>query len=419
MKIFLDTIGCRLNQAEIESMARQFRAAGHEIVASAEDADLAVVNTCAVTGEAASEFTRADPPDRSTRGRCARSSPQAAGPRSSRTRRPPSRMSQRGHPQLEQGYHWSPTGSDLPGQASHAFDLEPFAAHASARPAPRARAPLSRCRMAATITAPSASRPSRAARGARASLAGGARRYPIRAGRRRPGDRADRRAPWLLGTGFRPRPLHLRDLVTGILRETDVPRLRLSSLEPWDLDAEFFALWEDCPPDAAPAPASAERLRCHAEAHGAQDQRPPPSGAGRRCPPGHAAEAGHHDRCHRRFSRRDRAASSPRRLDFVREMEFAGGHVFTYSPRPGTGAARLAGQVRMEVRKERNHILHAALDESAQRYRQGFIGRNAGRSCGNRPPNWASGAGKWRVDRQLPARSATASAPRWNAGRHG
>ena len=55
MKIFLDTIGCRLNQAEIESMARQFRVAGHEIVASAAVADMAVVNTCAVTNDAASE----------------------------------------------------------------------------------------------------------------------------------------------------------------------------------------------------------------------------------------------------------------------------------------------------------------------------------------------------------------------------
>ncbi len=55
MKIYLDTIGCRLNQSEIERMARQFRAAGHEIVASAEGADLAVVNTCAVTAGAASD----------------------------------------------------------------------------------------------------------------------------------------------------------------------------------------------------------------------------------------------------------------------------------------------------------------------------------------------------------------------------
>ena len=53
MKIYLDTIGCRLNQAEIESMARQFRVAGHEIVASPDVAELAVVNTCAVTNDAA------------------------------------------------------------------------------------------------------------------------------------------------------------------------------------------------------------------------------------------------------------------------------------------------------------------------------------------------------------------------------
>ena len=53
MKVFLDTVGCRLNQAEIEGMARTFRAAGHEIVAAAEHADLAVVNTCTVTAEAA------------------------------------------------------------------------------------------------------------------------------------------------------------------------------------------------------------------------------------------------------------------------------------------------------------------------------------------------------------------------------
>ena len=55
MKIYLDTIGCRLNQSEIESMARGFRAAVHEIVHSAEIADMAVVNTCAVTNQAAAD----------------------------------------------------------------------------------------------------------------------------------------------------------------------------------------------------------------------------------------------------------------------------------------------------------------------------------------------------------------------------
>ena len=55
MKIFLDTIGCRLNQAEIETLARHFRASGHEIVPTAAEADMAVVNTCTVTSEAASD----------------------------------------------------------------------------------------------------------------------------------------------------------------------------------------------------------------------------------------------------------------------------------------------------------------------------------------------------------------------------
>jgi threonylcarbamoyladenosine tRNA methylthiotransferase MtaB len=61
-------------------------------------------------------------------------------------------------------------------------------------------------------------------------------------------------------------------------------------------------------------------------------------------------------------------------LNFVREINFAGGHVFTYSPRPGTGAAKMKGQVKPELRKKRNHILHDALEESAKSYRQKFMG---------------------------------------------
>ena len=59
MNIFLDTIGCRLNQSEIEKMASQFRAAGHNIVSAAKDADMVVVNTCAVTTAAASDSRQA------------------------------------------------------------------------------------------------------------------------------------------------------------------------------------------------------------------------------------------------------------------------------------------------------------------------------------------------------------------------
>ena len=55
MKIYLDTVGCRLNQSEIESYARQFRAAGHTVLPTPGEADLVVINTCTVTNAAASD----------------------------------------------------------------------------------------------------------------------------------------------------------------------------------------------------------------------------------------------------------------------------------------------------------------------------------------------------------------------------
>ncbi|HAD07605.1 MAG TPA: tRNA (N(6)-L-threonylcarbamoyladenosine(37)-C(2))-methylthiotransferase MtaB, partial [Anaerolineaceae bacterium] len=55
MRIYFDTIGCRLNQSEIEQLARQFRAAGHSIAETAGEADVVVINTCTVTSAAASD----------------------------------------------------------------------------------------------------------------------------------------------------------------------------------------------------------------------------------------------------------------------------------------------------------------------------------------------------------------------------
>src|SRR5258708_37371444 len=52
MKVHLTALGCRLNQGEIDSMAREFAQRGDEVVTQADSADLFVVNTCAVTQEA-------------------------------------------------------------------------------------------------------------------------------------------------------------------------------------------------------------------------------------------------------------------------------------------------------------------------------------------------------------------------------
>ena len=52
MKIALETLGCKLNQAETESLARQLTRAGHRLVASADEADIYIINTCTVTSTA-------------------------------------------------------------------------------------------------------------------------------------------------------------------------------------------------------------------------------------------------------------------------------------------------------------------------------------------------------------------------------
>ena len=53
MRVFFTNLGCKLNQAENERLARDFLAAGHQVAASLDDADLHVVNSCTVTAAAA------------------------------------------------------------------------------------------------------------------------------------------------------------------------------------------------------------------------------------------------------------------------------------------------------------------------------------------------------------------------------
>lgn len=53
MRIYLESLGCRLNYAEMAGLGRQLAGAGHELAGSPAEADLCVLNSCTVTGEAA------------------------------------------------------------------------------------------------------------------------------------------------------------------------------------------------------------------------------------------------------------------------------------------------------------------------------------------------------------------------------
>ncbi|OGO59453.1 MAG: hypothetical protein A2029_12335 [Chloroflexi bacterium RBG_19FT_COMBO_47_9] len=58
---------------------------------------------------------------------------------------------------------------------------------------------------------------------------------------------------------------------------------------------------------------------------------------------------------------------------FVKEMDFAGGHVFTYSPRPGTVAAMLPDQVPISISKQRNARMREIILKSSSSYQEKFL----------------------------------------------
>ncbi len=400
MRIYLDTIGCRLNQAEIENMARQFRAAGHEIVASADQADLAVVNTCAVTSEAASD-------SRSKIRQIARAGVEEIVATGCWTTLQPEQARALPHVKRvvtnEHKDFLVAEVLDLP-----VFDLEPL----NREPLPglhrRTRAFIkvqdgcdNHCTFCITTVARGAGRSRPLANviaDVRAALAGGTKEVVLTGVH--------------LGSWGQDLGNHLRDLIRTILQETDIPRLRLSSLEPWDLDAEFFSLWEN--PRLMPHLHLPLQSGCTATLRRMARKTTPDSfrelvAAARRFIPDVAITtdiiAGFPGETEAEFAES---------LAFVREMNFAGGHVFTFSPRPGTGAARMKGQIPPEVRKERNRILREALQEAARAYQQHFIGRKL-------TVLWESvsefGQWGWKMEGlsgNYLRVSAVSSSPRWN-----
>ncbi|OAA31852.1 2-methylthioadenine synthetase [Kosmotoga arenicorallina S304] len=64
-------------------------------------------------------------------------------------------------------------------------------------------------------------------------------------------------------------------------------------------------------------------------------------------------------------------------LDFVRELEFLKIHVFRFSPRPGTEAAKMVDQVPGNIKKERALILKEIAERSSLSYLKKQLGRES------------------------------------------
>lgn len=167
---------------------------------------------------------------------------------------------------------------------------------------------------------------------------------------------------------------NLFELIYDILDQTEMPRVRLASVEPWDLPPEFFSLFDNT------------RLMPHMHL-------PIQSGSdsvlrrmARRCKTTEFRELV--DKARHQVENfnvtSDVIVGFPgeteqewqESLSFLESIQFGGLHIFTYSPREGTKAARLPNQVSTELKKERSKQLH----DLASRQKQALLSRLVGSS---------------------------------------
>lgn len=367
MKVHLRMVGCRLNQAEIDSMARQFSAGGHEIVASPNEADHFVLNTCAVTGEAAKtsrklirDFHRANPGAETTVTGCyAQIAPGdiAVLP---------------GVRRVVENTEKSQLVSRITGQPIAEFDSEPIERGALPGSLGRTRAFVKvqdGCDNACTFCVTTIARGS---------------------GRSRSMDEVLREVAYLESSDYQEAVLTgvhlgsyghdrgdrdgLRNLVESLLRETSLPRLRLSSLEPWDLSPEFFALWRNprlCRHLHLPLQSGCDATLKRMRRHTSQKEFRALIQAARAGIPNLRITTdvivgfpGETD---------DEFAESER---FIREMDFGGLHVFRYSSRPGTPASRMRHQISQATKKARSAKLLALSESLERRFAERLLGTN-------------------------------------------
>lgn len=364
MKIYLDTIGCRLNQAEIESFARQFRLAGHELVSTPQQADLAVINTCTVT-------QRADSDSRAKLRQMARAGvEQIVATGCWATLHPEEAAGLPGIHRVVPNAVKDLLVPDLLEIPLAAFDLEPLEREPLPGARQRTRAFVKAqdgCDNRCTFCITTLARGSERSQSVEAVLADV--RSALRGGVQEVVLTGVHLGSW--GHDFTPGQ-RLSQLVQAVLAEPELKRLRLSSLEPWDLDGEFFGLWEDlrlCRHLHLPLQSG-----CAATLRRMARKTTPESFASlldraRRTIPGVAITTD----IMVGFPGEDEAEFSDS-LAFVQSMHFASGHVFTYSERHGTAGVRLPGGVLHAIRKERSASVRRALDESAAAYRAGFVG---------------------------------------------
>ncbi len=368
MKVHLQALGCRLNEAELETWSRDFLALGHQLCKDPAGADLLVVNTCAVTAEAVRK-------SRKLLRRAQRDNPAAKLVVSGcyASLQPGEAGNELGVDLLvanrDKDRLVEITDRELELHAMPMAAIEPAAGPLLARGRQRAFIKVQDgCRYRCTYCIVTEARGEERSRPVAEvvdqvnTLYAEGIREVVLAGVHIGGYGSD--------TGD-----SLYALIQAVLADTDMPRLRIGSVEPWDLASDFWDLFAN------------PRFQPHLHL-------PLQSGA---------------DSVLRRMSRRCKAhefaalveqartrvadfnvttdvivgfpgetdAEWGQTLDFVERIGFGHVHIFPFSPRRGTKAAGLPGQVDTPTKRRRSAQLHALAAASRRRTLARCVGRTA------------------------------------------
>ena len=366
MRVHLKTLGCRLNEAELETWSRDFQALGHQITPELSAADLVVINTCAVTGEAVRK-------SRKLMHRVHRDNPEAklvvSGCFSS----------------LDPGEAARTLGVDLVVNnlekdrlveiASRKLNLHALPELATLPgeqgllAAGRQRAFIKvqdGCRYQCTFCVVTLARGSERSRSISEVV------NEISALQQQGIQEVVLSGVHLGGYGS-DIDSDLTRLISAILAETGIPRLRLGAVEPWDLPLHFWELFDNprfMPHLHLPLQSGADSVlrrmarRCKVDeftrlVEQARGQIPD-FNITTDIIVGFPGETGQ---------------EWQQTLEYVQQIGFGHLHIFAYSPRPGTRAADLPGPVARELIRERSGQLHELGGRLKRQTLERYLGR--------------------------------------------
>ena len=385
MRIHLNTIGCRLNEAELESWTRGFLAHGHSLTSDPEQADLVVLNTCAVTGEAVRK-------SRKLMHRVHRNNPRA-------------KLVVSGcYASLEPGQTNDIPGVDLVIDnrdkdqlveiASRELELDTMPQLATE---PGANPLLTRGRQRAFIKVQDGCRYQctfcivTTARGEERSRPVGEIVEEINRYHQEGVQEAVLTGVHIGGYGS-DRDSDLYRLVEQVLRDTDIPRLRLGAVEPWDLPDRFWNLFENprfMPHLHLPLQSGSDSVLKRMARRCKSDEFERLVTEARQNVPDFNVTT-------------DVIVGFPGETDdewqqslaFIERIGFGHLHIFPFSPRAGTLAAMMPNPVAAETVRARSRELHALGEQMKKETLEQYVGRTfpvlieGGRNDGENGKQW-------------------------------